>query len=368
MVSIIIPVYNVSSYLERCIHSVINQTYKDIEIIIINDGSTDKSEDICLKWAKKDGRIIYISKKNEGLGSARNVGIKAAHYDYITFLDSDDWLEDTYIEKIINAMKSTNADIGLCDIYYVDSLTMKKNVSKIRLDANCVSVLSETSIINKIRTFAWGKIYKKKLFIENKIEYPDFTFEDIACTPILAALSERVVYVPDALCNYYRNRKGSLSNNAKNIKDIISSLKLMNERFLRFNIQDKYKLEIKKLLLGQARFAYQKWKDENSKEIEDLLIEFIEMIGKLDRDLKKFNEKKVYVINDALLQNSVKKVIFDENQLTTDINTADYFITYINHNTEGGYKRIIEVPQVSDIFDDKDIISWNIAEFIMEEL
>ena len=100
-ISIIVPVYNLEKYLPRCLNSVCNQTYKNLEIILVDDGSTDKSSDICDNWAKKDSRIIVIHKKNGGVSSARNAGIKKATGEYIHFVDGDDWLELNCYEKIV---------------------------------------------------------------------------------------------------------------------------------------------------------------------------------------------------------------------------------------------------------------------------
>lgn len=111
MISVIIPIYNTESYLEQCIQSVINQTYKDLEIILINDGSTDNSGLICQKWKEQDPRIRYIKKENEGQGIARNLGIIRATGEYIIFVDSDDYLDKNLISKVYHYISEQNADI-----------------------------------------------------------------------------------------------------------------------------------------------------------------------------------------------------------------------------------------------------------------
>ena len=113
-VSVIIPVYNAEKYLEKCIESVVNQTLKDIEIILINDGSTDGSEEICKKYLS-DERVIYYSKENEGLAAARQDGIERASGEYIGFVDSDDWVEPDMYEKMYAAAKSNNSDVVYCN-------------------------------------------------------------------------------------------------------------------------------------------------------------------------------------------------------------------------------------------------------------
>ena len=116
LVSIIVPVYKVEDYLERCIRSIVNQTYKEIEIIIINDGSPDKCPEICDKWAEEDKRIKVIHKKNGGLSDARNAGMQIASGEYIAFVDSDDWISPFYLEYLIKAIVDSKCDIVECDI------------------------------------------------------------------------------------------------------------------------------------------------------------------------------------------------------------------------------------------------------------
>ncbi len=119
-VSVIIPVYNVEAYVDRCLKSVTGQSFSDIEIIIINDGSTDGSGERCLEWAKQDDRIVYVSKKNEGAGPARNLGIQMAQSEFVAFCDSDDWYDDQYVEVMFAKQKETDADIVACGRYRYD--------------------------------------------------------------------------------------------------------------------------------------------------------------------------------------------------------------------------------------------------------
>ena len=118
-VSVIIPVYNVEDYLEKCLDSVINQTLKDIEIIVVNDGSPDNSQKIIDKYRKKDKRIISVMKENGGQASARNLGIKKSHGEFLCFVDSDDWIELDMLEVLYNNAKENHSDIVTCDYFRV---------------------------------------------------------------------------------------------------------------------------------------------------------------------------------------------------------------------------------------------------------
>jgi len=129
LISIIVPIYNVEIYLEKCLNSIINQTYKNIEILLINDGSSDNSLRICKKYQKKDKRIVLINKKNGGLSSARNAGIDKASGNYLLFIDSDDYIEIDMIEKLYNNIKSNNADISICNFFITKKNKDRKNKS-----------------------------------------------------------------------------------------------------------------------------------------------------------------------------------------------------------------------------------------------
>ena len=117
-VSVIIPVYNVEEYVDKCLASVVNQSFSDIEIIVVNDGSTDGSGDKCLEWAKRDERIVYVSKKNEGAGLARNLGIQIASSEFLAFCDPDDWYDERFIEIMLAKQQDTDADIVTCSCSY----------------------------------------------------------------------------------------------------------------------------------------------------------------------------------------------------------------------------------------------------------
>ena len=119
-ISVIVPVYNVEKYIKKCLDTIISQTFSDIEIICVNDGSTDSSRKILEEYKNKDSRIIIIDKKNGGLSSARNAGMKVAMGEYISFIDSDDWIEETMLEKLYNNMTTLNTDITICAVHQFD--------------------------------------------------------------------------------------------------------------------------------------------------------------------------------------------------------------------------------------------------------
>ena len=129
IVSIIVPVYKVENEIDRCIQSILNQTYTSIEIILVDDGSPDKCPQICDKYAKQDKRIKVIHKENGGLSDARNVGLDMAKGEYIAFIDSDDWVEDSFIEQLLTNLISTNSDISICGYTLVNENNQKRHYS-----------------------------------------------------------------------------------------------------------------------------------------------------------------------------------------------------------------------------------------------
>lgn len=163
-ISIIIPVYNVSKYLRKCLESVINQTYQNLEIIVINDGSTDGCDKICDEYAKKDNRIRVIHQSNKGLSEARNSGLKVMTGEFVGFVDPDDWIEPNFYELLEKRMREKNADIVMMGYYFV----YKNKIKKCRLfpeNFPCDSMTGLKALSeNKISHVVWNKLYRKKLF------------------------------------------------------------------------------------------------------------------------------------------------------------------------------------------------------------
>lgn len=233
LVSVIIPVYNVEKYLSRCIKSVINQTYKNIEIILVNDGSQDKSGDICDKYAKKDNRIKVIHQDNKGVAITRNTAIQNANGDFILQVDSDDFIEIDLIEKAINKLFHTNSDI-----VFFCPLLIDENQNKIKnkyIDFNFLDL--ENKVINgktalkllfnhKVYSYNWTILAKKNLY--KNIFYPkDRIYEDTATLYKIYANAKKCCFINENLY-YYLQRNNSLTNNIS-LKNILDMLILIEE-------------------------------------------------------------------------------------------------------------------------------------------
>lgn len=321
-VSIIIPVYNVEEYIDNCFNSILNQTFRDIEIILVDDGSTDKSGDICLRWQNKDSRIIYIKKKNEGQGIARNLGVRIAKGDYITFVDPDDWLEEDAIENMYNAAKKSNADIVLGDLNYVTTDEYGENkttLSKLRIKENTLIYSKEnTKLIDVCRMNLWGKLYKKEFYIDSGIKQPSHFYEDAAVIPLLVAKAETIYYIPKPVYNYFRSRSESTMNNLDNLSDLNKTLIETAEGFKRENLFDKYYNDLVKISYAQIRFLYRKFLGD-SKELDikyKLVIEKLyKFMGEVYPDWINIDKYTVGYSNDKRIELAVKNIVFNESRM-----------------------------------------------------
>jgi glycosyltransferase involved in cell wall biosynthesis len=212
LISIIIPVYNVEKYLNRCVDSIVNQTYSNIEIILVDDGSKDKSGEICDKYAMKDQRIKVFHKKNGGLSDARNYGLKEATGDYISFVDSDDWLETDIYEKCMNSNKKYDADIinFAMQINHSDGKYYNQIIKEETLLCGNEGLIYLNSFRN-LDISACNKIFKSSLF--NDIEFPYGKLcEDCYIMFKIFHKAEKVLITPYLGYHYFK-RKGSITLN-----------------------------------------------------------------------------------------------------------------------------------------------------------
>ena len=220
LISIIIPVYNVEKYLGECLTSAVSQSYEDIEIVIINDGSTDGSLGICESFAEKDDRVRIVSQSNQGLGAARNAGLELAHGEYIVFLDSDDYLHVDFCGIMYNAIKINQILLAVCHATRIRE--NGENVPSTRRFVKGISeLLSTDEIIQRIEqgeenffaTVAWGKMYHKSLFFPSTNRYPiNVHYEDNWLSMKLYVEAKKVCVVSDELI-YYRMRYDSITKN-----------------------------------------------------------------------------------------------------------------------------------------------------------
>lgn len=219
-VSIIIPVYNVEKYLSQCLDSVLEQTFTDLDILVIDDGSTDRSGSICDEYAAKESRIRVFHTENKGLSAARNYGLDRCNGDYIAFLDSDDWLENRAIELLVESILSEDADIAVCG-HYVEW----EDYSEVGSVPDAPRISTGNAIVNEylhgigIGVQIWNKLYRSNILY--RIRFPEHRlYEDIATTYKFLETANRLVRVPELLV-HYRMRKSSIgkTHSLKNLTD-----------------------------------------------------------------------------------------------------------------------------------------------------
>ena len=299
-ISVIIPVYNVEAYIEKCLKSIMEQTYKNLEIILIDDGSTDNSGKICDEYAKKDTRINVIHRKNGGLSVARNDGIKIAKGEYICFVDSDDYVTENYCEVLYNTLKSNNADISAVSYKEIRDegipVLDADEKDKTKFNNECIIYDNDEIIIQMLkwetfRNMAWNKLYKtekvkKHLFLEG------YAFEDIYFSYEILSDVKRVAYI-NTPCYYYirRNNSISLTCSEKNLNDfldvVILKYKGIKERYPKLDTYNNF------AVLESAISISIKYISSNQyfKEVDEKL-EFRELVKEL------YGEKKVRYLLD----------------------------------------------------------------------
>ena len=237
LVSIIVPVYNSEEYLSKCLDSLINQTYKNIQIVIINDGSPDNSEIICKKYAEIDSRITYVFKENGGVSDARNYGLDYSKGDIISFVDPDDWISSDAIEKIVRVMIDDGSDIVSFGVKYVD-----ENDNLIRTVAvekkECLSTevaMEEFLKYNKIKQQVWDKIYKKSVIGGIRFE-KGRAIEDVFWVHQILGEAKKISVIPNPFY-YYLQRSNSVMGAGYSPKwlDVLDALRIrcdyIKERF-----------------------------------------------------------------------------------------------------------------------------------------
>lgn len=224
MISVIVPIYKVEDYLDRCIESIVKQKYRNLEIILVDDGSPDQCGAICERWAAKDGRIKVIHKKNAGLAAARNTGIEESSGEYLCFIDSDDFLEPKMLEKLLKALIMEEAEVAACNFVYEyedpEKKTEKKFPESYQIHSTRILNGREFMALMDQGKYAFceiacNKLYKRELFAE--LRYPEGKIhEDEFVFHHLFYPCGRIVCIPTVGYHYFQ-RKGSITSSGKHL-------------------------------------------------------------------------------------------------------------------------------------------------------
>ena len=227
MISIIVPIYNVEKYLSKCIDSILAQTYNDIEVILVDDGSPDNCPMICDEYAQKDNRVIVIHQKNAGVSAARNAGLKAAHGEYIGFVDPDDWISSSMYQEMITALERENADLAICGYDYYDengavdtARRYKEKADEIITQKEFMSRLSDMP--PTVRQGTCNKLFRAELLSDISFKKHMHSAEDVL---FLSEYSSRICKVIIVHKPHYKNlvRTGSATHGGLTISQLADS-------------------------------------------------------------------------------------------------------------------------------------------------
>ncbi|WP_372518627.1 glycosyltransferase family 2 protein [Candidatus Ruminimicrobiellum ovillum] len=295
-VSVIIPVYNVENYLRQCLDSIVGQTFKDFEIIVVNDCSTDNSGSILEEYAKKDDRFIIINlSENKGQGNARNQGLNIAKGKYITFIDSDDWVAPDYIELLYNEINENNLDVVCASAFLYDNITKKitdrkeasadflNNIKKERL-----LVLDKDSFVVTV----WAKIYGKNFLNDNEIRFRLDNYHEDNLFIFETIINTNKIKFTDNKIYFYRNNRAN------------SSMSIINKEFTYFSLFS----ELKKILIKCGKYEqYKKVYYQYISIITSTRLEFLNL--KFSESALYFDKfRKLYYTKEFVKNFSVKNM------------------------------------------------------------
>ena len=320
MISVIVPIYKVEKELDRCIKSLVNQTYNDLEIILVDDGSPDNCPQICDQWAKKDSRIKVIHKKNGGLSDARNVGYMAAKGSYISFIDSDDWIHHDFFKIMMNEMNINDVDIIECDVIKTSSYIEDSAVNSTSMQTYDSQKALELLINdNTFHQHVWNKLYKKDvigniLFAVGKLN------EDEFWTYQIFGASKKISKI-DMPMYYYYQREASIMGQNYSLRRLDAlEAKFERQLYMSNNYTSLFKLAITNfyetcIYQGQMSLLY--LNDKDLKEAKKIIKAYIKEIdfGDLDTSALSLSRRiwiilsKVSFFGTCKLKNKLKKGI-----------------------------------------------------------
>lgn len=261
MISVIVPIYNVEKYLVRCIESLLSQTYKDLELILVDDASPDQCGKICEEYAKKDPRIRVIHKKNGGLSDARNAGLDCATGDYIAFVDGDDYVYPNYLEELYNTIQKDNSDLVIGGFDVVDEaeniLNTKvpdKNGKQVWTQDDFWNIYYE-DIQNSCTMVAWNKLYTKKIFEKERYFVGALHEDEYICHKIISQCN-KISIVNKPL--YYYVQRGDSITSKLTIKNHVHLLKAYYSRMSYFKHTKQYQFLEKTLYSASLELVYMK--------------------------------------------------------------------------------------------------------------
>ncbi len=299
-VSVVVPIYNVEKYIKKCMDSLVNQTLQEIQIIFVNDGSTDESGNIAKEYASKyPNKIIYLEKENGGLSDARNFGMRYAEGEYIAFLDSDDYVENTMYEEMYNKALQENSDYVECDFLWEYPDKTKKDKRN--------SYNNKKEMLTNVRVVAWNKLIKREILEKNNISFPKgLRYEDIEFTYKLIPYLNKVSYVDKEFVHYVQRNNSIANVQNERTAEVFTIFDNIIKYYQEKNFYEEYKEELEysysRILLCSSLKRICKIKDSKTRK---KLIE--ETFEKLYQQFPLWKENKI--LNNRSIKNMYMKSI-----------------------------------------------------------
>ena len=274
-ISVVVPFYNVENYLSRCVLSIIGQSYKDLEIILVNDGSSDRSLDIAKSYAAQDSRIVVLSQKNMGQACARNAGLRMATGEFVSFVDSDDWLEPNMLEQLINIIERDRSDVVQCRFQFDNETTGKQTLYR-NFDKSVLcdkaKIISDALLTRNILVAPWAKLFSRSFLADNGLFCEEgIVNEDTLFTIKFSCLAQKVSFSNDILYHAIE-REGSTSRSSyqRLCSHMVIALNKAREFYIEKGLFPKYEPIFKarylksiqyNLLQSAQRLVYVQYKD-----------------------------------------------------------------------------------------------------------
>ncbi len=299
-VSVVVPIYNVEKYIKKCLDSLVNQTLQEIQIILVNDGSTDESGNIAKEYASKyTNKIIYLEKENGGLSDARNFGMRYTEGEYIAFLDSDDYVENTMYEEMYNKALQENSDYVECDFLW-------EYPDKVKKDKR-IPYSNKKEMLTNVRVVAWNKLIKREILEKNNISFPKgLRYEDIEFTYKLIPYLNKTSYVNKEFVHYVQRNNSIANVQNERTAEIFTIFDNIIKYYQEKNFYEEYKEELEysysRILLCSSLKRICKIKDSKTRK---KLIE--ETFEKLYQQFPLWKENKI--LNNRSIKNMYMKSI-----------------------------------------------------------
>lgn len=275
-ISIVVPIYNVETYLKRCLESLRVQNFDDYEVLCINDGCTDDSQSIIDEYVTKDHRFLSFTKINGGLSDARNFGLNKSHGEYIMFIDSDDFVEQNMLKKSYTKTINDDLDMVIFDFNKYSLYNNTKEHISNDFSENVIYNLKTTpELLCYVNNAAWNKLYRKSLFTNNCVTYPfGYRHQDLGTTPKLIYLAKRIGFIKEPLYNYFIDRPNNLTQQYdKKIYHIIDMNKEYLDYYREKHVFDEYYEQLKYLCIINVLNSLKKTVNYTDKKFVNIFID-----------------------------------------------------------------------------------------------